>query len=151
MQAKRLILAGATVACVAAGCGGTSHSSGRLSRAELITQADNICARVNAKIAANPIRSTRALAELAPQLSAYGKAAASELGKLTPPSALASDWHEFVTDYGRVAQSTADLGKAFAAGNRRAAPSFLRQAVKTQQAMLALAKRDGFDACSVAA
>jgi hypothetical protein len=142
-----------TITLAAAGCGSggstpSSTTADATTPASFIAKADVICGRVNAEISSNPYRSPQGIARLAPQLSAYELAADAELGALTPPASLASDWKQIVTDAQKLARDTATFG-AYAKANNLAAATKLDNADQPiHLQLLAIAKRDGFKVCS---
>jgi hypothetical protein len=156
-----LALAATTLA--ASGCGGTTKSSsqaappaqaeshtqtGPLTRTELIAKADAICSRVNAQLASTAIRSTHDYARLLPQVAAYEQTELAELGKLTPPASMASDWQQILASTRTLAGDTAKIAEYAKSNNLKAARALLTTATTAQQQMLATAKRNGFKDCS---
>jgi hypothetical protein len=138
-------LALSAIALTAPGCG---KSSKPLTRAQLISQADAICKRVNTKLKTSNINSKQDIVRLVPKLAAYEQQALAELGKLVPPASLANDWKTIVAGAQTLADNTAKLGEYAKANNLKAARGLISSSEKVQQQVQATAKRDGFKECS---
>jgi hypothetical protein len=98
----------------ASGCGG--GSSKPMTRAELTTKANAICKRVHIQLISlsssnqNPV-------QIFSQAASYEQTAHAELQKLSPPSALASDWKQIVATMGTLAEDSAKYLEYTAAKN----------------------------------
>jgi hypothetical protein len=133
------------IALAAPGCG---KSSKPLTRAQLISQADAICKRVNAKLKASKISSKQDIARVVPQLAAYEQQALADLGKLVPPASMANDWKTIVAGAQTLADNTAKLGEYAKENKLKAARGLITTSEKVQRQVQATAKRDGFKECS---
>jgi hypothetical protein len=125
----------------------SSTATALLTRAELIARADAICQRVNAKRALITIRTRQDYARLLP-LATYEQAALVELGKLTAPTSMASDWRQILADGQTLADDTAKLGEDVKANYLTTARRLFAITVQVQRQMLATARRDGFRDCA---
>lgn len=132
-------------ALAAAGCG---ESAKPLTRAQLLSRADAICARINKKLSATNIKSQQDIVRIAPQLAADEQQGLAELNKLIPPASMANDWKTIITGAQTLADSTAKLGEDVKAKDLKAARTVISEANKVQQRTVAVAKRDGFKDCS---
>jgi hypothetical protein len=140
-------LALTATALAIAGCGGSSSKA--LTRAELTAKADVICKHVSTELASanKQASSVQAIAQIAPKLSSLEQAGLAELSKLTPPSELANDWKTFVAGAQTLSENTAKLGEYAKANKIKEAQVVIVSSEKTQQQMVALAKKDGLTAC----
>jgi hypothetical protein len=78
-----------TVASVLAGCGGGDDGGGRLSQAELVSQADAICKDYEGKLnALTPPVSAEEVVEFADKSVPIAQEGTAALGELRPPEAL---------------------------------------------------------------
>jgi hypothetical protein len=171
MSHPRLALLALTaIALAASGCGGSSKTESTttaastttpattaaakteagksLTRTELIAEADTICARLNAKRAAYPIRTRQDYARVLPLLAAYDRAAAAEMSKLAPPASMANDWKLIVADTQTLADDTSRLSAYIASSNSQAGSALLSAVAKVDQQTLATAKYAGFKDCA---
>jgi hypothetical protein len=142
-----MALAFTAAALTASGCGGSSSKA--LTRAELTQKADAICKRVNVKLGATSgqVKTQADLARLAPQLVSFEQGALAELSKLVPPSNLASDWKEILTDAQTLADDTAKLGEYAKTKQTVATRELVATSAKVQQKLVATAKRNGLTDC----
>jgi len=138
-------LALSAIVLAAPGCG---KSSKPLTRAQLISQADAICKRVNAKLKVSKINSKQDIARVVPQLATYEQQALADLGKLVPPASMANDWKTIVAGAQTLADNTAKLGEYAKENKLKAARGLVSTSEKVQQQVQATAKRDGFKECS---
>jgi hypothetical protein len=162
-RALALMLAITTLAV--SGCGGSSSStttnsttssnsagnggaSKTLTRAELIAKADVICARVNAKLAANVITYQREIPRAAAQLAAFERVSLVEFRKLEPPAELVGDWKQLVADAQTLAAETAEYGESAKPGKSKDERGLVASSEATRQQAIGIAKRDGFVACA---
>jgi hypothetical protein len=116
----------------------------------LIASADQICQRLNTKLAASkPARQSIAeLARVTPEHEALEQKAITELSKLTPPAAIALAWRKLVADRRTLANEllklALDAQLKDVAGIRTLGVSKER----AHKELLAVAKSAGFKACS---
>jgi hypothetical protein len=120
-----------------------------LSKADLITQADAICRRINARRAATKINNTRDYVRFVPQLAAVETTGAAEMTRLVPPAPLAQDWHTIVRDSQTIAVLTTQLGELAAANDLRESDPVLAKLEPPRRQLVLTAKRDGFTECAV--
>lgn len=100
---------------------GAGPSSSKLSRAELIAQADKICAATAAQIRSQPTPTS--LAEVRQTLAEAAKATVdgvNELKGLTPPDAVMADYEAFLKRFEMAAQQTQDAAEASKSNDIRA-------------------------------
>jgi hypothetical protein len=158
MSGNRLAaLALATTTLAICGCGGSSGSSNAsgssgssktLTRAELITKANAICARVNTKRASTHYRTLPEVARSAPRLASYEQAAAAELGKLVPPAEMSNDWQQIVANARALAGYTLQIGEYAKAKNVAAAQPLLTSIRASNHQLVATARAVGLTECS---
>lgn len=139
----------ATTVLALAGCGGSAEKP--LTRSELTAKANAICKTVTTKLATKNITTQQDIARVAPELASFEQTALTELGKLVPPAALASDWKQFVTDAGTLAENTLKLGEYAKAKALKAARGLIDSSETVQRRMQTTAKRDGIVECEQAA
>jgi hypothetical protein len=138
-------LALGTLTLAICGCGGSKP----LTRAELTEKANVICKHAAAELAAANKKASNEqdIARLAPKLAAYEQASLAELSKLTPPSELDNDWKMIIAGGQTLAENTEKLGEYAKANDIKGATSLIATSEKTQQKMIATAKKDGFTEC----
>jgi C4-dicarboxylate-specific signal transduction histidine kinase len=119
-----------------------------LTRAQLTARVNAVCKRTAARRNPLKIRSQAEFAVVIPQVAAFQRTMAAELGKLSPPAALATEWNQFVAYARTLADSATKVGEELQTNrfdaNQPAYTSFAR----TRLQLRALAKRDGFRACA---
>jgi hypothetical protein len=122
-----------------------------LARGVLIARADAICARVRNRLQSNKFHTQAQISRLGPKIAAYERAAAAELRKLVPPSALASDFEQIVKGTETLASDAALIGKyaklhqlETIAGRAIVAQSGKHGVVESE-----IARRDGFVTCAI--
>jgi hypothetical protein len=130
----------------------TSHNEeaavGKLSsRTSLVTKADAICARVNAKRASIKYRTQQDYLTKIPALAAYEKTAIAEMSKLTPSTSIAGDWVQILRATQRIAADTGKLARYIEAGNNVVTEQLSTDAQAAQRRIAAIAARDGFKEC----
>jgi|HubBroStandDraft_3_1064219.scaffolds.fasta_scaffold21798_3 hypothetical protein len=132
------------MAMAVSGCGSSSKP---LTRAELTAKANEICKTVTAKISTKSANTQQQIGRVAEELASFEQTALANLSKLVPPPELESDWKQFVAGAQTLAENTAKLGEYAKANNLKAAKGLIRSSEATQKQMLAIAKRDGLNAC----
>jgi hypothetical protein len=168
----RMACAFAIVALAAAGCGGGSGTTASsdaglsnastkaipsstpvgpsLTRSQLITRADAICKRRNTAIDAVKLAGATGadVARFASQSATLEQTAFLELGKLSPPSAMAAGWRAILAYDRTLLEAVLKLGEYGERNqtSRIAALAHSTQRVKSE--LLAAAARDGFRYCS---
>jgi hypothetical protein len=162
-------LALAVTALAVSGCGGSTKSSsqtalstptatspktepanstGPLNRAALVAKADAICRGVNAKRATVHLTTNQQIIRELPHVAAYERAEIAELGKLTPPASMASDWQEILVGNRILAENTAKVAEYTKADNVTAAHALMTTTTQAENQMIATAQRDGFKDCA---
>jgi hypothetical protein len=124
------------------------HTGKPLTRIVWISNGDAICARANVKINSTKAKTQNDFDRVFPQAAAYERAEATELSKLVPPSTMASDWRQIVSDLQKYGEFTAKAGEYAQANNFQGALPIIAAADTTERQLKAVAKRDGFKACS---
>jgi hypothetical protein len=120
-----------------------------LARSVWISKGDAICASANTKLNSTTVRSTQDFARLLPQAAAYDHTEATELSKLVPPTAMASDWVQIVTELQKFSELSAKAGEYARVNNLSAAKPVTQAGNTAQRQLVAIAKRDGFKVCSI--
>lgn len=120
-----------------------------LSRAAWIAQGDAICSRANIKLSSTTAKTQQDFARLLPQAAAYERAEATELSKLVPPTATASDWQQVVVGIQKFGEFSARAGEYARVNNFNAALPIATAGNNAQRQFTAIAKRDGFKVCSL--
>jgi hypothetical protein len=122
-------------------------------RAKLIAQAEAICGRLNAELAASTSKqkslAPAEIARFAPLNAALERNAIAELARLAPPASLARDWRAIVAYRRTLAKELAKLGQTAKANNRTGIVALLASKRRVRQQLLALAARDEFKECSI--
>jgi hypothetical protein len=158
----------AVIALSVAGCGGGSGSTGvsdagptwtiasstpvgpPLTRAQLIARADAICKRRNTAIDAVKLQSAKAagVVRFASQSAALEQAAFLELGRLSPPTAMAANWQQILAYDRTLLEAVLDLGEYGKHRDARAISALAHSTEAVKRRLLAAASRDGFKYCS---
>lgn len=120
-------------------CGSSSNT---LSQTELVAKADAICKRANAVREAE-----RAGTNYAATVRSEQQALA-ELTKLIPPSTLAADWHQLLSDDNTLVKDTATFANFIQTHDPRGAHATIVAATNLQHTLGVLATRDGFKDCA---
>ncbi len=139
--------AGSAVGGTSAATENTAQSGKPLTRAQLISAANAICARVNSRRAATSIESISDYVTLLPALSAYEQSAAAEMAKLTPPSSLAHTWQKIVAGNELLAHNTASLGEYAKANNLKGAQGLYVANHQTEIQVTVAARKAGLHNC----
>lgn len=126
----------------------TAPAGKQLTRAALILRADAICARVNKRRTQLNFGSQTDVAKVMPALASFERKAASELGELIPPTAMAGDWKVIVAGAQALASETASYGQFAKANNPEAEHRVFVEAGKAQAKMAPVARRDGLKQCA---
>ena len=119
-----------------------------LTRARWIAAGDAICARVNRKVAGNPVVTAADYARLLPEFAAYYSKEATDLSKLVPPASMAHDGEQLVNGLQLLSEYLIKASQPYAAGNTSAGRQLFKAALLVQQRPIAVAKRDGFKQCT---
>jgi hypothetical protein len=144
----------ATLAAILAASSGCGGSNG-LSRSELIARADPICRQANQRLRSSKFDVPN-MARLAPVIATAFTQAASELGKLSPPSSMSADWGVIVDGFRRAGVGFQEIGQG-AKGLPPDIRVFARsktliegeaEMTKAQRDRSVTAARDGFNDCS---
>jgi hypothetical protein len=167
MQTRLPMLALVAATLSIAGCGGSSGTSAStsgqagstsdgsgsaLSTAQLVSNADATCARVDARLAAagSTANSQKELASVAPARAKLEQEALAELEKLAPPAPMKDEWQQLITARRAFAEELANLGRASAAGNSAAMLAAGKSGASAEQAMVAAARNLGLTDCAKA-
>ncbi len=149
-----------------AGCGGSSTAASKsvstnspasspapassLSRQAFVTKADAICQRLDARIARVKAKSAslREIERIAPPHTALEQAAASELGTLSPPAAIAREWRASVTYRRMLAEELLTLVQAAKANDSARIKALAASKLSVHKKLLAAGTHAGFKYCS---
>jgi len=172
---KRVYLANALLLGItliaASGCGSSNSSSNDVSNAkaatggtsppmtqsELTSKANHACKRINAKITyysnlkpsnKQDLLSSEAALRATPHVVSVEHTAWTELTKLTPPPAIASDWNQIVTGVHELASDTQRYGEYIAAKNKNGIITVARSGASLLQRIHTLAARHGLSDCA---
>ena len=88
------------------------------------------------------------MARLALQRAAIEQASLSELQKLTPSSAIANEYKDFLDMSQTVANETRELGQDAESSNKEAETKILKSSAALLEKMVTTARRLGFDSCA---
>jgi hypothetical protein len=160
-KARTLLTAFAATTLAICGCGGSTMTTGpsevangsgattgqTLSSSELTVKADEVCRRLTAQRNSINIKTTREYATVLPKLAAAERAGFAELSKLKAPAQLASDWQRLVSEGQTLAHDIARLALYASTSDRRSARATYQSGITAQQAIRAIAARDGFKDC----
>lgn len=147
------------LAVLAAGCGGSSSTSGSntSSRTNFVAQSDPICKQVSLeRTAANKAVETAhssttkelaVLARVAPAVAADENQAILRLRSLKPPSSLTSDWQILLTGMQQLASDTTQIASDAKANKLKDVESVTSSGRKVRQQLTEIATRDGFTYC----
>jgi hypothetical protein len=127
-----------------------AKSTPPLSRGELISRADGICARLSAEKHHNSIliKTIQAIKQYLPQFAIREQSAVGELARLTPPSSMEKDWGQFITGYRMLANSTTKLGEFVQSHTFGEARHLYGASTRIEHATFATARHAGFKSCS---
>lgn len=135
-----------SLALVAAGCGSSAQP---LTRKQLVAKANAVCSTLHKKMKeVGPANSPGELAHVAEKLAGYEQQQIEAMRKLTPPKQLASDWKQMIEGAEELSESIATLSSALQAKKKKQAEEALKQTATVEKRVTAIAKRDGFTACS---
>ncbi len=152
----------AAIAFTAWGCGSSSspqrpttqtasarvNAGKTLSRTELIERANVICAHINAKRSTTHYTSPADVVRLAPALSSYEQAAATEMAKLAAPSSMAKDWHQLVHLVQTVALDTLKLAEYTKSNDSAGAEAAFGTLRINHQELVSVARENDFTECT---
>jgi hypothetical protein len=155
---------------VLVGCGGSSQrvkqrgpasSASRSSEtaaagAQLIAEADPICARLNAAILAresslptvNKAQLLREIVQIVPGTAALEREADGQLARLTPPPSLAAKWSMLLSYRKALASELNELVRAAKHGDAAAIDRLTRSKKQMHGRLRALALQSGFKDCA---
>jgi len=140
------LLAGA--AMLAAGCGGGGGGD-RLSREELITQADAICAKYEEQL--NALETPQSLEDIE-RLAEEGKPivenGVNELKALEPPADLEEQWDELMEQNDANVALIDELSEAAASGDQARVQEVAAEAQRQDEETDRLAREIGLEECS---
>lgn len=145
-HAARLLISGAALvlAIGLAGCGSTQP----LTRAQLVSKADRICAQVHHKVhAIGPASTPQQLSRLAHKLAGFEQQQIESMRKLKPPASLASDWKQMVEGAQEIAEGTATLSTDIQLKKEKQVGEALKQIGKVEQRLAPVVAKDGFTSC----
>jgi hypothetical protein len=121
-----------------------------VTRVALVRSADAICARLNARLAADkPVNKGLAeIARVSPVHAALELRAERQLARLTSPAPLAREWRTILAYRRTLAEELKSLGSAAAAKDRRTIQSLTASKLRVHRQLAALARRLDFGACA---
>jgi hypothetical protein len=150
----RLALIAAVVAIAAAGCG---SSSGPLTKAQLVGQADPICEQIaiqrsHADAAANKpgfssAKILQVLARVAPPVAKLEHEAIARLRTLKQPASMTSDWQKLLAGMEQLADDATQIGVRAKANDYKDVVSLNASGRKVREDITKIATRDGFTYC----
>lgn len=120
-----------------------------LSRREWIAKGDAICSRLNAWLAANPVKSVREFAQILPQAAAYEREEYNRLIQLVPPASKTKDWLTFLAQTRQWAENSAAIAASAQSGQFTLNTPLATSTRKIHESLAHLAGHDGFKACSL--
>lgn len=120
-----------------------------LTRSAWLATGDAICARLNAQLTADTVKSAHEFAEVLPQTAADERAEFKQLVKLVPPTSMAKDWQEFLTYTHEWSENSAKLGNLALAGHLSLSAPLAITTREVHEHLAQIAKRDGFKECSL--
>jgi hypothetical protein len=166
-----IAMALATTALIVGGCGSSSKSSSQKTpegqavgsgkttpaaqtqpgpvmgpAARLISSADLICARLNARRASNRIASTADYIRVTAELSSHEREAIAEMVKFTPPASLATPWKQMLANYRTLAANIATISHEIAT-KHGAVSKLVTASIALQKRTATIARRAGFKDC----
>lgn len=135
----------------ATGCGGPA----KLSRAEAISQADRICARIEARRTAlttslSGLSTSKQLKEIARTAPAFAQVqyeGVQQLRAIKRPAPLAHDWRELLEGMQQLAANTAKVGIAAGQGSGTGVETTAASGQPIRKRLEVIANRDGFKSC----
>lgn len=119
-----------------------------LSRARLAARANRICSRTSTKRNQLFADSETEFSAVVPVVAAYQRTMYAELGRLTPPPSLASDWTKIVAYARTLAESSSKLATYGQADHSDAAQPLYKEFANARLQLRAAAKPLGFKACA---
>lgn len=127
-----------------AGCG----SAKPLTRAQLVSDANGICARIHAEIKKQGLANTpQQFAHLVRKLAGFEQQQLEAMRKLKPPSSLASDWKHMLEGAEEVAEDAGNLSTDVQLKKEKTSREALTGILHVQQRLSPIAARDGFTNC----
>lgn len=134
------------IAVAAAGCGSSAQP---LSRKQLISKADAVCGKLHTKVKAiGPVKTPQDLARATRKLAGFEQQQIEAMKKLVPPKQLASDWKQMIEGVQELSESVATVSTDLQAKKKKTAQAALKQVGEIERKITAIAKRDGFNACT---
>ncbi len=141
--------ASTTVAGSPAGATATQTApSGPLTRAQLIEKGEAICYRLNVKRSSTRISQPGDYERFVPVLAATELAAATEMGNLTPPPALAGEWREMIAGAHAIGEVTGHFPHYSEASNNKLAHRYDVILSHAVEQLTGAARRAGFKECA---
>jgi hypothetical protein len=120
------------------------------SRAEFISEANAICTRLASRRASNRGETNHEIALVAADLASFEKVVRAELERHVPPATLTGDWRRLLAYAQALAEDTAKIA-GYAENNELStatASAVVKDRRATEMAALAIARRDGIEACA---
>lgn len=146
MLAARLPVAVlAPIAAVAlAGCG----SAKPLTRAQLASHADALCAQVHAEVkSSGPAKTPQDFVRLTKKLAGFEQHALESMRSLTPPPALASDWKHMIEGAEEVAEDVGSLSTDAQLKKEKGEREALEHVLSVEKRITPIVEKDGFTEC----
>jgi hypothetical protein len=129
---------------------GVKLASGKpLTRAQWLAKGDAICGRLNAQLAATPVKSIQEFTRVLPQAAAYERAELAQLVKLVPPTSKASEWQTFLVNTQQWAENSTRLGQLAQTSPIKLTNPLVTTTRKLHERLAHLAGHDGFKECSL--
>lgn len=127
----------------------TAPAGKSLSALQLAAQADAICKRLNAELVAakDRVTSQQEMVRITSQRAAVEQNALNELSKLTPPTAIAADWQQMISDRRTLIEDLNKISVAAEGKDVAAEGSVIRSSLGLEQQLLVAAERGGFKGC----
>jgi hypothetical protein len=120
-----------------------------LTRAQWIARGEAICARLNAQLAANTVKSTSEFARVLPLAAADERTEFTALVKLVPPPSDAKAWQRFLTDTEQWAENSSKLAQSETPGQFTLKVPLVTSTKDLHERLAAIAKRAGFKECAL--
>lgn len=123
-------------------------SGAPLTRAQWIAKGDAICTHLNAELETISVNKASELPRVLPQEAAYERNAFAKLVKLVPPTTMANDWRQYLTDLLQAAEDSTKLASENIGESLITSP-LARATLAVRARSTQIAKHDGFKECSV--
>jgi hypothetical protein len=122
--------------------------TGPLTRAEMLAETNEICARLLTRLDSSTLRTTQDYFRILPQLASYERLIAAQLSKLNPPVSLVHGWRQAILSIETLSDNTLKGVQYVKSGRTKAGQALLAANAKTRKPMLDAARRAGFAQCA---